>query len=114
VSRKVPGGKITTPQAAEGLAGLPLEATVAMADVAGAMREGLLAFSAAAGLVVMQQMLTAELAGIVGVKHAKLGDDRVGNWQGTTTGHALIAPSAHDTSQTSLKSVIPVNITAYA
>ena len=48
-----------------------------MADVAAAMREGLLAFSTAAGLVVMQQMLTAELTGIVGPKHAKLGPDRV-------------------------------------
>ena len=39
-----------------------------MADVAAAMREGLLAFSIVAGVVVMQQMLTAELAGIVGGK----------------------------------------------
>ena len=31
--------KITTPHTAD-LAGLPLEATVAMSDVAGAMREG--------------------------------------------------------------------------
>jgi putative transposase len=90
VSKKVPVVKITTPHAVEELAGLPLEATVAMADVAGALREGLLAFSAAAGLVVMQQMLTAELAGIVGVKHAKLGSDRVGNWHGTTTGQVVL------------------------
>ncbi|MFT3852442.1 MAG: hypothetical protein QM733_06875 [Ilumatobacteraceae bacterium] len=75
--------KITTPQAAGELAGLPLEATVAMADVAVAMGEGLLALSTAAGLVVMRQMLDAELAGIVGAKHAKL-DERVGNWHGTT------------------------------
>ena len=54
---------ITTPDAAARVVGLPLEATVAMADVAAAMRQGLLAFSTAAGLVVMQQMLTAELAG---------------------------------------------------
>ena len=61
-----------------------------MADVAGAMREGLLAFSAAAGLVVMQQMLAAELASIVGAKHAKLGAERVGNWHGTTTGQVVL------------------------
>ena len=37
----VPGVvKIATPDAAAELAGLPLEATVAMADVAAAMREG--------------------------------------------------------------------------
>ncbi len=90
--KKVPVVKITTPDAAADLAGLPLTATVAMADVAAAMREGLLAFSTAAGLVVMQQMLTEELAGIVGEKHAKL-PDRVGNF-GTTdgfVGHGVVA-----------------------
>jgi hypothetical protein len=40
VTKKVPVVKITTPQAAAELAGLPLGATVAMADVAAAMREG--------------------------------------------------------------------------
>ncbi len=68
--KKVPVVKITTSDAAAELPGLPLEATVAMADVAAAMREGLLAFSTAAGLVVMQQMLIEELAAIVGAKHA--------------------------------------------
>ena len=58
-------------------------------DVAAAMRDGLLAFSTAAGLVVMRQMLDAELASIVGVKHAKL-DGRVGNWHGTTTGQVVL------------------------
>jgi hypothetical protein len=51
--KKVPVVKITTPQAAVNAADLPMQATVAMADVAAAMREGLLAFSTAAGLVVM-------------------------------------------------------------
>ena len=88
--KKVPVVKITTPDAAGELAGLPLEATVAMADVAAAMREGLLAFSTAAGLVVMQQMLTEELASIVGPKHAKLGAERVGNFHGTTTGQVVL------------------------
>jgi len=61
-----------------------------MADVAEAMREGLLAFSTAAGLVVMQQMLAAELASIVRAKQAKLGDDQVGNWHGTRTGQVVL------------------------
>src|SRR3954447_20607624 len=87
--KKVPVVRITTPDAAGGLAGLPLAATVAMADVAAAMREGLLAFSTAAGLVVMQQMLTEELASIVGPKHAKLAD-RVGNFHRTTTGQVVV------------------------
>lgn len=87
--KKVPVVKITTPPPAPELAGLPFEATVVLADVAGAMREGLLAFSAAAGLVVMRQMLDAELVSIVGAKHAKL-PDRVGNWHGTTTGQVVL------------------------
>jgi hypothetical protein len=70
VSKKVPVVKITTPGAGAELPGVPVEATVALADVAAAMREGLLAFSTAAGLVVMRQMLDAELASIVGTKHA--------------------------------------------
>ena len=81
--------KITTPDAAGGLAGLPLQATVAMADVAAAMREGLLAFSTAAGLVVMQQMLTEELASIVG-RSTPSCPDRVGNFHGTTTGQVVL------------------------
>ena len=88
--KKVPVVKFMTPDAAARMDGLPLEAIVAMADVTAAMREGLLAFSTAAGLVVMQQMLTAELAGKVGDKHAKLGSDRVGNWHGTTTGQVVL------------------------
>jgi hypothetical protein len=87
--KKVPVVKITTPQAAANVAGLAMQATVAMADVASAMREGLLAFSTAAGLVVMRQMLDAELESIVGTKHAKL-DERVGNWHGTTTGQVVL------------------------
>jgi hypothetical protein len=92
MSKKVPVVKAAAPdEELARLAGLPLEATVAMADVAGAMREGLLAFSAAAGLVVMHQMLTEELASIVGPKHAKIGDgERVGNWHGTTTGRVVM------------------------
>lgn len=89
MKKKVPVVKFTTSHAAAELAGLPLEATVAMADVAAAMREGLLAFSTEAGLVVMRQMLDAELAGIVGAKHAKL-SERVGNWHGTTKGQVVL------------------------
>lgn len=88
--KKVPVVKIATPEAAVDFgSAVPLEATVAFADVAAAMREGLLAMSAAAGLVVMQQMLTAELSGIVGPKHAKLAE-RVGNWHGTTKGAVVL------------------------
>jgi hypothetical protein len=43
--KKVPVVTVTTPDAAAELAGLPLAATVAMADVAAAMREGLPVFT---------------------------------------------------------------------
>jgi hypothetical protein len=68
--KKVSVVKITTPDGAAELADLSLAATVVMSDVAAALRQGLLAFSTAAGLVVMQQMLTDELAAIVGPRHA--------------------------------------------
>ena len=90
MKKKVPVVQVTTQEAAGELAGLPLEATVAMADVAAAMREGLLSFATWAGLVVMQQMLTAELTAKIGPKHARLGDERVGNWHGTTTGQVVM------------------------
>ena len=47
--KKVPVVKFATPEAAAELEGLPLQATVAMADVSAAMREGLLAFATSAG-----------------------------------------------------------------
>ncbi len=73
------------------LADLPLEATVALAEVAGAIKDGLLAFASATGLVVMRQMMEAELAEAIGPKHAKIGaDERVGNWHGTTTGSVVL------------------------
>lgn len=91
MKQKVPVVKLTTPDEAAELAGLPVEATVAMADVAAAMREGLLAFATSAGLVVMQQMLTGELTSIVGAKHAKLpAGERVGNWHGSTRGQVVL------------------------
>ena len=80
MSKKVTVVRITTPDAAGELAGVPLEAAAAMADVAAAMPEGLFAFSTPAGRVVMQQMLAEELAGIVGPMHGKLGSERVGNF----------------------------------
>jgi hypothetical protein len=44
------------------LAELPLEATVALGEVAGAIKDGLLAFASATGLVVIRQIMEAELS----------------------------------------------------
>ena len=91
MKKKLPVVTVAQVEEAARVADLPLEATVALADVAGAVKHGLLAFASATGLVVMRQMMEAELTGRVGAKHAKLGvDERVGNWHGTTTGSVVL------------------------
>ena len=50
------------------LADLPEEIRLALADIAGAAREGLLAMSVAAGMAVMQAMFEAEIAAACGPK----------------------------------------------
>jgi len=47
---------------------LPEEAMLALADIAGAAREGLLAMSVAAGMAVMQTMFGAEVTAVAGPK----------------------------------------------
>lgn len=71
------------------LAGLSLEATVALADLAGAVKEGLLGMCADIGLMVMAQMLEAEMTARVGPKHAKI-PGRQANWHGTATGPVVL------------------------
>jgi len=91
VKKKVAVVRVADAEEAARLADLPLEATVALADVAGAIKDGLLAFASATGLVVMRQMMEAELTVRVGEKHAKIGaTERVGNWHGTTTGSVVL------------------------
>ncbi len=88
MKRKVPVVTIAEPEEAARLAGLPLEATVALADVAGAVTTSS-AFCADVGLVVMRQLIDAELTRRVGRKHAKL-PERSANWHGTTTGAVVM------------------------
>ncbi len=61
MKKKVAVVSVADAEEAARLADLPLEATVALADVAGAIKDGLLAFASATGLVVMHQMMEAEL-----------------------------------------------------
>ena len=49
-----------------GAADLPTEVRLAVGDIAGAAREGLLAMSVAAGMAVMQAMFDAEIAAACG------------------------------------------------
>jgi putative transposase len=71
------------------LAGLGLEATVALAEVAAAVKDGLLAFASAAGLVVMAQMMEAELTERIGPQHAKIPGCSA-SWHGSTPGSVVL------------------------
>ena len=88
MKKKVPVVSVAEVETAD-LAGLPLEATVALADLAGAVKEGLLGFCADVGLMVMAQMLEAEMTARVGPKHAKI-RGRQANWHGTTEGPVVL------------------------
>lgn len=91
MKKKLPVVSVAEVEEADRLAGLPLEATIALAEVAGAIKDGLLAFAWATGLVVMRQMMEAELREAIGEKHAKIGtQERVGNWHGSTTGSVVL------------------------
>ncbi len=56
MKKKVPVVTVAEPEEAAQLAGLPLEATVAFADLADAVKDGLLGFCADVGLMVMYQV----------------------------------------------------------
>jgi putative transposase len=91
VKKKVAVVHVAEAEEAAHLADLPVEATVALAEVAGAIKDGLLAFSAATGLVVMFQMMQAELTERIGEKHSKIPvGERTGNWHGTTEGSVVL------------------------
>jgi len=89
VGKKIPVLSVAEPAAAARLAGLPLEATVALADVAGSIKDGLLAFASTAGLVVMHQLMEAELTSRIGPKHARI-PERAGNRHGSTSGSVVL------------------------
>ena len=87
--KRIPVVPAAEPVAAARLANLPLEASVDLADVAGAIEDGLLAFASATGLVVMHQMLEAELSERLGPKHARI-PERKGDRHGRTTGSVVL------------------------
>ena len=87
--KRIPVVPAAESAAAARAAGLSLEASVAVADVAGTIKDGLLAFASATGLVVMQQMLEAELTERLGPKHARI-PGRKGNRHGSTTGSVVL------------------------
>jgi putative transposase len=66
--KTVPTVRLADTTDAAALPDLPVEIAVAMADVAGAAREGLMAMSVAAGMAVMAAMFEAEIAKACGPK----------------------------------------------
>src|SRR3954464_9528232 len=66
--KTVPTVRLAEAADAAGLPELPEEIQLAVTDIAGAVREGLLAMSVAAGMAVMQAMFEAEIAEACGSK----------------------------------------------
>jgi putative transposase len=66
VTNKYRNNKIDTP-AGDGVA-VPERVSVAMAEIAGSMREGLLALAVGTGLQVMQALMEADVTGLAGPK----------------------------------------------
>jgi putative transposase len=88
MKKKLPVIK-TSAVSSPSLENMQLNASIPLTGLAGAIKDGLLAFSAAAGLAVMQEMMTQELTEQIGPKHAKQAG-RSGNWHGTTQGSVVL------------------------
>ena len=73
--KTVPTVRLADASETAGLPEWPEEIQLAMSDIAGVAREGLLAMSVAAGMAVMQAMFEAEIAQACGPKgrHARAG-----------------------------------------
>lgn len=66
--KKVPVVTVAAREEAARVAELPVEATIALADVAGAIKEGLMALCCSAGLLAVSQIMNEELAATAGPK----------------------------------------------
>jgi hypothetical protein len=89
VKKKVPVVNVGELEAAAHLAGWPLEGTVALGDLAAAVRGHLLGSCPDVGRMVMRQMMDHELAQRIGSEHVKL-VDRAANWHSITTGSVVL------------------------
>jgi putative transposase len=89
VKKKVPVITVAESEEAARLAELPLEASVALADVLGSIKNGLFGMCADVGLVVLHELMVAELTHRIGPKHAKI-PGREANWHGSTRGSVTL------------------------
>jgi transposase-like protein len=79
----------TRDEEAARLTGLVLQPRLALAELEGAIREGLMAFSCAAGLLVIAEMMEAELSEVVGPK-GKHNRGRVAERNGAAPGSVVL------------------------
>jgi putative transposase len=87
--KNVPVVRLVDRDEAAELPELSEELRVALTDVVGAAREGLLAMSVGIGLRVFIEMMDEELTTKVGPKHAKL-PGRTASWHGTAPGSVVL------------------------
>jgi len=90
MNKKIPLAP-ATPREVEAarVAKLSVRADLTMTDLKGAIKEGLMAFSCAAGLVVIAEMMQEELAHVVGPK-GKHDPDRVAERNGSAPGSVVL------------------------
>jgi len=90
MSKKLPVMPAATrDEEAARVAGLSVQPTLALAELEGAIKEGLMAFSCAAGMVVIAEMMEAEQTRIVGPK-GKHDPDRVAERNGAAPGSVVL------------------------
>ena len=87
--KTVPVVRVADSPSTAGLPDLPEEVGLALTDIAGAARDGLLAMSVAAGLAVMQTMFEAEMTAVAGPK-GKHDPDRAAVRHGTGLGSVTL------------------------
>ena len=87
--KTVPTVRLVEPADTHAVPGLPDELQLALTDIAGAAREGLLAMSVAAGLAVMQAMFEAEITAAAGPK-GKHNPDRAAVRHGRSPGSVTL------------------------
>jgi hypothetical protein len=75
------------------LAGLTVSPQLELADLQSAIREGLLAFSCAAGLLVIGEMMQAEVAQVVGLK-GRHDPERMAERNGSAAGSVVLGGSS--------------------
>lgn len=88
--KKVPAVTLADRDEAAAVAeSLPATAAIALDDIAGAIREGLLAFSCSAGLLVIQQLMAEEMTAKVGPR-GRHDPERVATRNGTAPGSVVL------------------------